>query len=49
MDLDKREPRTFRMDRIVRPRLLTEVRFRPNLDLVLTQLPDRERWRPLLG
>ncbi|AUX40672.1 uncharacterized protein SOCE26_020730 [Sorangium cellulosum] len=46
-DVDKGEPRTFRMDRIARPRLLPEVQFRPDPALVDAQLPDRERWRPL--
>lgn len=46
-DLDKDEPRTFRMDRILRPRLLPEVRFRPDLGIIEAQLPDRDCWRPL--
>jgi predicted DNA-binding transcriptional regulator YafY len=46
-DVDKLEPRTFRMDRVSRPRLLHDVRFRPDLALIQAQLPDQERWRPL--
>ncbi len=48
-DLDKAEPRTFRMDRIARPRLLSEVGFRPDLAVIQAQLPDLDRWRPLTG
>jgi len=48
-DLDKLEPRTFRMDRIQRPRLLSGVRFRPDIKLVEAQLPDTECWRPLVS
>jgi predicted DNA-binding transcriptional regulator YafY len=48
-DVDKGEPRMFRMDRIARPRLLRDVTFRPDLGVVQTQLPDLERWRPLTG
>ena len=48
-DVDKGEPRTFRMDRIARPRILPEIVFRPDLQLIQAQLPDLERWRPLSG
>jgi predicted DNA-binding transcriptional regulator YafY len=48
-DVDKREPRTFRMDRIARPRLLREIGFRPDVDVIRAQLPDLEAWRPLTG
>jgi predicted DNA-binding transcriptional regulator YafY len=48
-DVDKGEPRMFRMDRIGRPRVLPEVRFRPDLEVVRSQLPDMDRWRPLTG
>jgi predicted DNA-binding transcriptional regulator YafY len=48
-DVDKREPRTFRMDRISRPRVLRNILFRPDLAVIQVQLPDRERWRPLIG
>jgi predicted DNA-binding transcriptional regulator YafY len=48
-DVDKGEPRTFRMDRIARPRLLPEIVFRPDLQVIQTQFPDLERWRPLSG
>lgn len=46
-DLDKLAPRTFRMDRILRPQLLPDVRFRPDMRVVEVQLPDTECWRPL--
>ena len=46
-DVEKAEPRTFRMDRIARPRLLPEVTFRPDLRLIRQQLPDEASWRAL--
>ena len=46
-DVEKGAPRTFRMDRITRPRLLPDVTFRPDLRLIRAQLPDTDRWRPL--
>ena len=48
-DLDKLVPRTFRMDRILRPKLLRDVHFRPDMRVVEAQLPDTDCWRPLLG
>jgi predicted DNA-binding transcriptional regulator YafY len=48
-DVDKGEPRTFRMDRIARPKLLRSVSFRPDLRLIQSQFPDLEHWRPLMG
>lgn len=48
-DVDKAEPRMFRMDRISRPRLLADVSFRPDERMIRTQLPDLDRWRPLTG
>jgi predicted DNA-binding transcriptional regulator YafY len=48
-DIDKREPRMFRMDRIARPRLLSEIVFRPDVRVLEAQLSDHERWRPLTG
>jgi predicted DNA-binding transcriptional regulator YafY len=48
-DVDKGEPRMFRMDRIARPRILPELVFRPDVRIVEVQLPDHERWRPLTG
>lgn len=48
-DVDKGEPRTFRMDRISNPRLVPEHAFRPDPAVLDAQLPDRERWRPLTG
>jgi hypothetical protein len=48
-DVDKGEPRTFRMDRIARPRLLADISFLPDLQLIQAQLPDLVGWRPLMG
>jgi predicted DNA-binding transcriptional regulator YafY len=48
-DVDKGEPRTFRMDRIARPKILRDILFRPDVTLIRVQLPDPERWRPLIG
>jgi len=48
-DVDKREPRMFRMDRIARPRLLPEIVFRPDVRILEAQLCDHDRWRPLTG
>lgn len=48
-DVDKSEPRMFRMDRIARPRLLPDIVFRPDLGIVQSQFPDLQRWRPLTG
>lgn len=48
-DVEKGAPRTFRMDRIARPRVLPEISFRPDLAIVRALLPDVERWQPLAG
>ena len=48
-DVDKSEPRMFRMDRIARPRVLPEIVFRPDVRIIEVQLSDHERWRPLTG
>ncbi len=48
-DVDKKEARTFRMDRIARPRLLPEIVFRPDMRVIQVQVPDLDRWRPLTG
>lgn len=48
-DVEKAEPRMFRMDRIARPRLLSEMSFRPDVRVLEAQLVDHERWRPLTG
>jgi hypothetical protein len=37
------------MDRISRLRILADILFRPDLTVIQVQLPDRERWRPLIG
>lgn len=47
-DIDKAEPRMFRMDRIARPRILPDITFRPSLEVVSGQLPDAHSWRPLM-
>ncbi|WP_437969181.1 WYL domain-containing protein [Sorangium sp. So ce260] len=49
LDTAKNEPRMFRMDRISRPRVLREVGFRPNADVIWALLPKEFAWRPLLG
>lgn len=46
-DVEKGLPRTFRMDRIGRPRLLPEIQFRPDLRLIREQLPEPEQRRAL--
>jgi len=46
-DVDKDEPRMFRMDRISAPRLLEDIRFRPSADVIWAQLPPQVEWRPL--
>ena len=48
-DVEQREPRTFRMDRIARPRIWRTTTFRPDLDIVRVQIPKTDQWRPLLG
>jgi predicted DNA-binding transcriptional regulator YafY len=48
-DVDKGEPRMFRMDRIAHPRLLRDVVFRPEVGVIQAQLPDLDNWRPLTG
>jgi predicted DNA-binding transcriptional regulator YafY len=47
-DVDK-GPRTFRMDRIARPRIIEDIVFRPDAAVIQAQLPDLERWRPPTG
>jgi predicted DNA-binding transcriptional regulator YafY len=46
-DIEKNEPRAFRMDRIARPRVLREVTFQPDVRIIESQLSDPARWRPL--
>lgn len=48
-DVDKGEPRTFRMDRIARPRILRELAFSPDISVIQAQLPGLDAWRPLTG
>jgi predicted DNA-binding transcriptional regulator YafY len=48
-DVEKNEPRTFRMDRITRPRILREISFRPDIRIIQAQLPDLAHWRSLTG
>jgi hypothetical protein len=37
------------MDRISRPRILADIVFRPDITVIRAQLPDPDRWRPLMG
>jgi len=46
-DVEKGQPRMFRMDRITAPHLLDDVRFRPSADVIWAQLPPEVEWRPL--
>ncbi len=46
-DVEKGTPRTFRMDRIARPKLLRDIVFRPDSAVIQAQLPHGERWEPL--
>lgn len=46
-DVDKQEPRTFRMDRIIQPSLQPQIRFRPDLQVIQAQVPEPEKRRPL--
>lgn len=48
-DVDKGEPRTFRMDRISRPRIVKTLAFQPDVDVVRAQVPHGREWRPLVG
>jgi predicted DNA-binding transcriptional regulator YafY len=48
-DVEKGVPRTFRMDRISRPKLLRHIVFRPDPAVIQAQIPDGERWEPLSG
>lgn len=36
-------------DDMSRPRVLADVLFRPDIHVIQAQLPDRGRWRPLIG
>jgi len=48
-DIDKGEPRVFRMDRVARPRLLLDLRFRPDHEVLRASVPaDHFHWKPLL-
>lgn len=48
-DVDKREPRMFRMDRITRPRVVKDVSFRADADVIWSLLTPECTWQPLLG
>jgi predicted DNA-binding transcriptional regulator YafY len=48
-DVEKVEPRTFRMDRISKPRMVQTVAFQPDVDVIRVQFPQRKEWRPLVG
>lgn len=47
-DVEKSEPRMFRMDRISKPRLLCDLSFRPDASVIWEQLPSEIEWRALL-
>jgi predicted DNA-binding transcriptional regulator YafY len=47
-DVDKGQPRMFRMDRILRPRLLHHVTFAPDELLIRTQVADVPGCHPLV-
>lgn len=46
-DVEKGTPRTFRMDRIGRPKLLRGILFHPDPAVIQAQLHDGEAWEPL--
>lgn len=46
-DVDKGASRTFRMDRVSRPRLLRDVRFLPDEQVIRDNMPDCVVWEPL--
>jgi len=48
-DVGKKQPRTFRMDRILRPRIWQTTKFRPDINIVRVQVPHTGEWKPLLG
>lgn len=48
-DLDKAEPRMFRMDRMTRVHVLNDVSFRPSSQVIWRLLPAENEWKPLLG
>jgi predicted DNA-binding transcriptional regulator YafY len=48
-DVEKAEPRTFRMDRISKPRIVPTLAFQPDVDVIRVQVPQRSDWRPLVG
>ena len=49
LDIEKSEPRMFRMDRISKPRRLDGVRFRPRREVIEALLPPDDLWHPLIG
>ncbi len=48
-DVEKGEPRMFRMDRIARPRVVRRIEFRPDFELIRSQIPEGPEWRSLAG
>jgi predicted DNA-binding transcriptional regulator YafY len=46
-DVETGEPRTFRMDRISRPRIVETIAFQPNAEVVRVQVPAGSEWQPL--
>ena len=48
-DVEKGEPRAFRMDRISLPRIVPAITFEPDLAVVRAQIPPGRDWRPLVA
>jgi predicted DNA-binding transcriptional regulator YafY len=46
-DVDKAEPRIFRMDRVSTPRLVPDLRFRPDMTVIQSALPKQVQWPSL--
>lgn len=48
-DIDKEQPRMFRVDRMQRPRMLSDITFEPDHRVVRALMKDLPTWRPLSG
>ncbi|PZR13884.1 MAG: transcriptional regulator [Archangium gephyra] len=48
-DVDTGEPRMFRVDRMKRPRMLSDISFQPDQRVVRDLMGDLPAWRPLSG
>jgi predicted DNA-binding transcriptional regulator YafY len=46
-DVEKKELRAFRMDRIAQPRKVHTLTFQPDVNVVRAQVPQGTEWRPL--